>query len=92
MGPELDIAPVATARVPFMALERQHGAMGRELTAAFERVARQSTFVLGEEVERFEARVRGGSAASAHCVGVASGTAALTLALQAPRASGRATR
>ena len=54
MGPELDIAPVATARVPFMALERQHGAMGRELTAAFERVVRQSAFILGEEVERFE--------------------------------------
>ena len=60
---QLDIPPVTTARVPFMALERQHAALGRELTAAFERVAQQSTFVLGEEVERFEAefaaRVRG---------------------------------
>ena len=82
MGPELDIAPVATARVPFMALERQHGAMGRELTAAYERVARQSTFVLGEEVERFEHEFAA-ACGVARCVGVASGTAALTLALKA---------
>ncbi len=82
MGPELDIAPVATARVPFMALERQHGAMEHQFTAAYERVTRQSTFVLGEEVERFEHEFAA-ACGVARCVGVASGTAALTLALKA---------
>lgn len=54
----------------------------RSLAAAFERVTAASSFVLGEEVERFEeefARFCG----SAHCIGVSSGTAALTLALRA---------
>src|SRR5438445_4897542 len=50
--------PAAAARdgaaVPFVALERQHAALSDELHAAFDRVARQSAFILGEEVERFE--------------------------------------
>jgi dTDP-3-amino-3,4,6-trideoxy-alpha-D-glucose transaminase len=82
MGPLLDIPPVTAARVPFMALERQHAALGRELTAAFERVARRSTFVLGVEVERFEHEFAA-ACGVACCVGVASGTAALTLAMKA---------
>jgi dTDP-4-amino-4,6-dideoxygalactose transaminase len=82
MGLQLDIPSVTSARVPFMALERQHAALGRELAAAFERVARRSTFVLGEEVERFEHEFAA-ACGVAHCVGVASGTAALTLAMKA---------
>jgi dTDP-3-amino-3,4,6-trideoxy-alpha-D-glucose transaminase len=79
---QLDYPAVAAARVPFMALERQHAALGRELTAAFERVARESTFVLGEEVERFEHEYAA-ACGVARCVGVASGTAALTLGMKA---------
>lgn len=84
MRPELDIAPITTARVPFVALERQHGALRRELTAAFERVTRRSTFVLGEEVERFEHEFAAACGVG-RCVGVGSGTAALTLAMEAAR-------
>jgi dTDP-4-amino-4,6-dideoxygalactose transaminase len=54
----------------------------RELQAAFERVVRASSFILGEEVERFEEEFAA-YCGSRTCVGVASGTAALTLALTA---------
>jgi dTDP-3-amino-3,4,6-trideoxy-alpha-D-glucose transaminase len=68
--------------VPFAALGREHAAMADELRAAFDRVVDGSGFILGEEVERFEA-AWAAFCGSAHCVGVASGTAALTLLLRA---------
>ena len=68
--------------VPFVALERQHALLGHELTAAFDRVLRDSAFVLGDEVDRFEVEFAAACGADA-CVGVASGTAALTLAIKA---------
>src|SRR3954467_12525969 len=52
------------------------------LTEALERVARSGRYILGSEVEAFEeefARYIGGR----HCVGVANGTDALTIALKA---------
>jgi dTDP-3-amino-3,4,6-trideoxy-alpha-D-glucose transaminase len=66
--------------VPFVALERAHAALAEELRAAFDRVARRSSFILGEEVERFEGEFAEFCSVE-HCVGVASGTAALTIAL-----------
>lgn len=51
-----------------------------ELQAAFERVVRDSSFILGEEVDRFEEEFAAYCGTST-CVGVASGTAALTVAL-----------
>jgi dTDP-4-amino-4,6-dideoxygalactose transaminase len=68
------------AAVPFVALERQHAALADELRAAFDRVARRNAFILGDEVERFESEFAE-SCSVGHCVGVASGTAALTIAL-----------
>lgn len=68
--------------VPFVALGREHAAIADELRAAFDRVLGRSAFVLGEEVERFE-EAWAATCATAHCVGVASGTAALTLLLRA---------
>ena len=65
-----------------MALERQHEPLRQELLAAFTRVLDGSAFILGEEVERFEAEFAE-YCGVARCVGVASGTAALTLALAA---------
>ena len=68
--------------VPFLDLDRQHAELWPELLAALERVAGTSGFILGEEVERFEeefARYCG----VPHCVGIASGTAALTISLLA---------
>jgi dTDP-3-amino-3,4,6-trideoxy-alpha-D-glucose transaminase len=68
--------------VPFVALRRQNAALGHELAAAFDRVVNGSAFTLGEEVERFEAEFAA-SCGVAECVGVASGTAALTVAMTA---------
>lgn len=67
---------------PFVALDRQHEPLRQELIRAFMRVLDTSAFTLGSEVERFEddfARYCGAE----HCVGVASGTAALSLTLRA---------
>jgi dTDP-4-amino-4,6-dideoxygalactose transaminase len=69
-------------RVPFVALDRQHAPLRAELQEAFDRVVGASSFVLGQEVEGFEQDFAAYCGVR-HCVGVASGTAALTLALQA---------
>ncbi len=69
-------------RVPFVALDREHAELADELRAAFDRVVALSGFVLGEEVERFEA-AWAQTCGTAHCVGMASGTAALTVLLRA---------
>jgi dTDP-3-amino-3,4,6-trideoxy-alpha-D-glucose transaminase len=68
--------------VAFNALDRQHEPLRDELTEAFGRVLGTSAFTLGEEVERFEAEFAA-YCQTAHCVGVSSGTAALSLALRA---------
>jgi dTDP-3-amino-3,4,6-trideoxy-alpha-D-glucose transaminase len=76
-------APVqGDERVPFVALERQHAILADDLRDAFERVVGAGSFILGEEVEKFEAQFAEYCGAS-HCVGVASGTAALRLMLEA---------
>jgi dTDP-4-amino-4,6-dideoxygalactose transaminase len=68
--------------IPLVAIERQHEALASELRAAFDRVVGTSAFILGEEVERFEEEFAAYCGVR-HCVGVASGTAALTLAMKA---------
>lgn len=68
--------------VPFNDLARQHEPLAGELRAAFERVLGSSAFILGQEAERFEEDF-GRFCQTEHCVGVNSGTAALTLMLQA---------
>jgi dTDP-3-amino-3,4,6-trideoxy-alpha-D-glucose transaminase len=70
------------ADVPFVALNREHAAVAPSLQDAFARVVRRGSFILGEEVARFEA-AWAAACGVAHCVGVASGTAALTLMLRA---------
>jgi dTDP-4-amino-4,6-dideoxygalactose transaminase len=67
-------------RVPFVDLRRDHAAIAPELRQAFERVVGSSAFILGEELEAFE-REFADYCGTRHCVGVASGTAALTLTL-----------
>jgi dTDP-4-amino-4,6-dideoxygalactose transaminase len=71
-----------TTGVPFVALDRQHGPLADDLAAAFQRVVGASAFILGQEVEAFE-REFADFCCVRHCVGVASGTAALTLATAA---------
>jgi dTDP-4-amino-4,6-dideoxygalactose transaminase len=68
--------------VRFGALERQHAVIEDQLRDAFDRVLKANAFVLGEEVERFEAEFASYCDAR-HCVGVSSGTAALSLMLRA---------
>ena len=78
-------AAVATRRggtVRFVALEQQHAPIEHELKDAFARLLKSSAYTLGVEVERFEADFAEYSEAR-HCVGVASGTAALSLMLEA---------
>jgi dTDP-3-amino-3,4,6-trideoxy-alpha-D-glucose transaminase len=72
----------ASTRVPFTALGREHAALGSELRACFDRVLAGGSFVLGVEVERFE-DAWAAACGTAHCVGVSSGTAALTMLLRA---------
>jgi len=68
--------------IPFIDLRLQHSAIEGELAEAFERVVGASGFILGREVERFEDAFAAYCGVR-HCVGVASGTAALTLSLKA---------
>jgi dTDP-3-amino-3,4,6-trideoxy-alpha-D-glucose transaminase len=72
----------AGCQVPFATLEREHAEVSEELHDAFERVVRRNAFILGEEVDRFEA-AWASACGTAECVGVASGTAALSVLLRA---------
>lgn len=65
-----------------MSLGRHHAPIAEELRGAFDGVLEDGGFVLGREVEEFE-REFAAYCGAEHCVGVASGTAALTLALLA---------
>ena len=60
------------------------------LTEAIDRVARSGRYILGPEVEAFEAEFAAYLGVK-HCIGVANGTDALTIALRA-LGVGRATR
>jgi dTDP-4-amino-4,6-dideoxygalactose transaminase len=73
-------AATTSVVVPFTSLQRQHEPIAQELRLAFDRITRSSRFILGSEVEAFEAEFAAYCEAP-HCVGTASGTAALTLAL-----------
>jgi dTDP-4-amino-4,6-dideoxygalactose transaminase len=69
-------------RVPFCDLPRQYRDLQAELDAAVLGVLSCGDFILGEDVQRFEAEFAAFCGAS-HCVGVASGTDALHLMLRA---------
>ncbi len=64
-----------------MALERQHARIENELKDTFARLLDSSAFTLGAELEQFESEFAQYCEVS-HCVGVASGTAALSLMLR----------
>ncbi|MEA2143186.1 MAG: hypothetical protein QOI64_1616 [Solirubrobacteraceae bacterium] len=72
----------AAAAVPFVTLDRQHRELMTDLRAAFERVVGCSGFILGSEVEAFEADFAA-YCGTRHCIGVASGTAAIGISLRA---------
>jgi dTDP-4-amino-4,6-dideoxygalactose transaminase len=72
----------ASSQVPLVDLGREHAPLVDELRATFDRVLDTSAFTLGQEVAAFEAEFAA-YCGVAHCVGVNSGTAALSLALTA---------
>lgn len=73
---------VERARVRFAALDLQHAPLKDRLHETFERLLDTSAFTLGAEVEAFE-RDFGTYCGVDHCIGVSSGTSALTLMLRA---------
>jgi dTDP-4-amino-4,6-dideoxygalactose transaminase len=68
--------------VPFLDLRAQYESVKEEIAAAVQEVIDHSAFALGPAVERFE-RAFADYCRVHHCVGVNSGTAALTLLLRA---------
>ncbi len=68
--------------IPLIDLGAQHRAIADELDEAMQRVVRRSVFVMSQELEAFESEFAAYCGVS-HCVGVASGTEALYLALKA---------
>ncbi len=68
--------------VRFAALERQHAPLEPELRAALARVLHANSFVLGPEVDTFETEFAEYCGVSS-CIGVSSGTSALSLMLRA---------
>jgi dTDP-4-amino-4,6-dideoxygalactose transaminase len=68
--------------IAFVDLRRQYDAIADELDAAMAAVIRDTAFVGGEHVARFE-REFAAYCEAAHCIGVANGTDALELSLRA---------
>jgi dTDP-4-amino-4,6-dideoxygalactose transaminase len=66
--------------VPYFDLKAQYGLLHDEIQAAIDRVCQNTTFILGEEVERFE-QAFAEYCEVKHCVALNSGTSALHLAL-----------
>jgi dTDP-4-amino-4,6-dideoxygalactose transaminase len=70
------------SRVNFVDLRRQYESIKDEIDAAVLKAIASTQYILGEEVTQFEEEWAAYCSA-AHCVGVASGTAALELAYEA---------
>lgn len=68
--------------IPLVDLKTQYVAIRPEIDAAIQRVLLRTNFILGEEVDSFEKEFAAFCQAD-YCIGVASGTAALHLALLA---------
>jgi dTDP-4-amino-4,6-dideoxygalactose transaminase len=68
--------------VPYFDLKAQYENLREEIAAALDRVCRNASFVLGEEVAKFEEEFAAFCEAK-HCVALNSGTSALHLALLA---------
>jgi dTDP-4-amino-4,6-dideoxygalactose transaminase len=68
--------------IRFVDLARQYESIKSEVDAALIAVAESTQYILGEEVDRFEDEFAA-YCETRHCVGVASGTAAIQLALEA---------
>jgi dTDP-3-amino-3,4,6-trideoxy-alpha-D-glucose transaminase len=74
--------------IPMGDLKREYDRLRPEIDAAIERVLRRGWFILGEELEAFEAEWAHYCGVE-HAVGVGNGTDALHLALRAAGDRGR---
>ena len=74
--------PVVEKPIPLLDLASQHAALADELRRDFERVLASGQFILGNEHDLFEQELARACGA-AYAVGLSSGTAAITIALQA---------
>ena len=70
--------------IPFLDMKAVYAELKPELDAAYARVMESGWFVLGKEVEAFEAEYAA-FCGTAHCVGLANGLEALELSLRAWR-------
>ncbi|MCP5536791.1 MAG: DegT/DnrJ/EryC1/StrS family aminotransferase [Akkermansiaceae bacterium] len=68
--------------VPLLDVNAQNHPIAGELREAFDRVLESGRFIMGDEVEQFEASIAGFVGAK-HAIGVSSGTDAILLALMA---------
>jgi dTDP-4-amino-4,6-dideoxygalactose transaminase len=68
--------------VPFLDLKAQYNELSEQLDAAYQRVAESGRFILGSEVEKFEAEFAAYCGVK-HCVGVGNGLDALHVILRA---------
>jgi dTDP-3-amino-3,4,6-trideoxy-alpha-D-glucose transaminase len=78
----LPLAATEGTKVPFIRLDSADPELFAELMEVVERIARDSAFTLGPELERFE-RAFASFCGTEHAIGVSSGTAALEIALRA---------
>src|SRR6266700_7692227 len=67
-------------KVPYFDLKEQYSQLREEILGALDRVSRNASFILGEEVEKFEHEFAD-YCETKHCVALNSGTSALHLAL-----------
>jgi len=77
-----DTAPGGVRPVAFGNLAAEYSEIGREVDAAIRRVLHRGWFILGSECDSFE-RAFAGYLGAGHCIGCASGTEAIALALMA---------
>ncbi|MBV8172584.1 MAG: DegT/DnrJ/EryC1/StrS family aminotransferase [Candidatus Eremiobacteraeota bacterium] len=71
-----------SSKIPFVDLRQQHAALRPALDAAIGRVLERADFILGADVEEFEAEFAAFCGAR-YCIGASSGTSALRMALLA---------
>jgi dTDP-4-amino-4,6-dideoxygalactose transaminase len=77
----MSLTPVKT-HLPLVDLKRQYAAIQPEIQAAIDRVLQNTDFIMGRDVAEFEAEFAAFCAVK-HVIGVASGTAAIHLVLEA---------
>ena len=76
------MAPAAATIVPYFDLKAEYASLRDEILPALDRVCRNASFILGEEVERFEKQFAEFCEVK-HCIALNSGTSALHLGLLA---------